>query len=88
MKVQKTGAVVEVDIHGLRAEDAEYRLRHLIDNAGSDVTEIVVIHGYNRGQTLRDMVWNTLSHPRIQTRLKSLNEGKSRILLKKPPRKR
>ena len=84
----KAGTKIEVDIHGLRVEDAEYRLRHLIDNAGAEVTEIVVIHGYNRGLALRDMVWNSLSHPRIQTRLRSLNEGQSRILLQKEKRRK
>lgn len=83
MKVKKAGAIIEVDLHGLRTEDAEYRLLHLIDHAGPEITEILVIHGYSRGQALRDMVRETLSHPRIKSRLKTLNEGQTRLLLRK-----
>ena len=38
---------------------------------------------YNNGQALRDMVRETLSHPRIKSRLKTLNEGQTRLLLRK-----
>lgn len=74
---------MEIDLHGLRTVDAEYRLRHLLDHAGPEITEIVVIHGYSHGQALRDMVRITLSHPRIKSRLKTLNEGQTRLILRK-----
>ena len=45
--------------------------------------ELLVIHGYNSGQKLRDMVRGRLKHPRIQSKLLSLNPGQTRILLKK-----
>ena len=64
-------------------DDAEYRLRHLLTNAGKDVKEVVVIHGYSRGTALRDMVRQDLTHPRIAAKLPTLNEGTTRLLLKK-----
>ena len=85
MKVTKPSpTVMEVDIHGLMASDAKARLEHLLTHAGSQVQEVVVIHGYSRGTVLRDMVRNQLKHPRIQAKLLSLNQGQTRILLKKP----
>ena len=75
---------MEVDIHGLMASDAKSRLEHLLTHAGPQVQEVVVIHGYSRGTVLRDMVRNQLKHPRIQAKLLSLNQGQTRILLKKP----
>ena len=42
-----------------------------------------VIHGYNGGQVLQNMVRSKLKHPRIQSKLLSLNPGQTRILLKK-----
>ena len=74
---------MEVDIHGLMVSDAKARLEHLLSNAGPQVEEVVVIHGYSRGTVLRDMVRNQLKHPRIQSKLLSLNQGQTRILLKK-----
>ena len=84
MKVSKPlPTVMEVDIHGLMASDAKARLEHLLSNAGPQVEEVVVIHGYSRGTVLRDMVRNQLKPPRIQSKLLSLNQGQTRILLKK-----
>ncbi len=77
-------SVMEVDIHGLMASDAKTRLEHLLSHAGPKIEEVVVIHGYSRGTVLRDMVRTQLKHPRIQTKLLSLNQGTTRILLKKP----
>jgi len=85
MKVTKPSpTVMEVDIHGLMTSDAKARLEHLLTHAGPQVQEVVVIHGYSRGTVLRDMVRNQLKHPRIQAKLLSLNQGQTRILLKKP----
>ena len=75
MKVSKPlPTVMEVDIHGLMASDAKARLEHLLSNAGPQVEEVVVIHGYSRGTVLRDMVRNQLKHPRIQSKLLSMNQ--------------
>ena len=83
MKVTKYPGKIEIDLHGLMRDDAEYRLRHLLTNAGKDVKEVVVIHGYSRGTALRDLVRQDLTHPRIAAKLPTLNEGNTRLLLKK-----
>lgn len=83
MKVEKSGNIIEVDIHGLRVDDAKYRLEHLLSSAAPNVTEVRVIHGYNNGQALRNMVRLKLKHPRISAKLLTLNPGETRILLKK-----
>lgn len=82
MKVKKTEKTIEIDIHGLMAEDAKKRLEHILSNAAPDVEEIRVIHGYNNGQALRDMVRKKLKHPRIEAKLLTLNPGETRLLLK------
>jgi DNA-nicking Smr family endonuclease len=82
MHVTKANKVVEVDIHGLTAEDAKRRLEHLLTHAAPGVEEVRIIHGYNGGQVLRDMVRLRLKHPRIQSKLISLNPGETRLLLK------
>jgi len=78
----KYGTTIEVDIHGLTAREAKRGLEQLLSHADKDITEIRVIHGYNGGQVLRDMVRKELKHPRISAKLISLNPGETRILLK------
>lgn len=79
---EKHGNVLEVDIHGMTAGEAKRALEQLLNRVDAKVTEIRVIHGYNGGQTLRDMVRLRLKHPRIAAKLVCLNPGETRILLK------
>lgn len=87
MHVSKTKSAMEVDLHGLTVEDAKRRLEHLLSHAGPEIREIRVIHGYNGGQALRDMVRVRLKHPRIATKLVTLNPGETRILLRAAEKK-
>ena len=82
MVTQRRGNVMEVNLHGLTAPDAKRQLEQRLSRIDAGVTERVVIHGYNNGQVLRDMVRKQLKHPRIQAKLLSLNPGQTRILLK------
>lgn len=82
MLTEKKGNILEVDIHGMRADDAKRQLEFLIGRAGSNIREIVVIHGYSHGQVLKQMVRTQLKHPRIESKLISLNDGQTRILIK------
>lgn len=82
MLTSQKGSVLTVDIHGMRSDDAKRQLERLLSRAGKDVREIVVIHGYSHGQVLKNMVRLELKHARIQSKLISLNEGQTRLLLK------
>ncbi len=82
MLISKQGSIIEVDIHGMRTDEAMRQLEFVISRAGTQVREIVVIHGYSHGHALMDMVRTSLHHPRISCKLPSLNAGKTRILLK------
>lgn len=87
MNVEKKGKTVEIDLHGLTVEDAKFRLEHFLSHVSPDVTEVRVIHGCNRGQALRDMVRLRLKHPRIASKLLTLNPGETRLLLNPPKKK-
>lgn len=83
MVVSGTGQpVMTVDIHGMTAADAKSQLQGLLSRIGPNTRELIVVHGYNGGQVLRDMVRGELKHPRIQSKLLSLNAGQTRLLLK------
>lgn len=78
----KYGNCIEVDIHGMTAQAAKRALEQLLNRTGKGISEIKVIHGYNSGQVLRDMVRKDLKHPRISAKLICLNPGETRIILK------
>ena len=50
MLVCKKGSILEVDIHGMRPEDAKRQLEFLITRAEKGTREMVVIHGYSHGR--------------------------------------
>ena len=39
--------IIEFDVHGMRTEEAVAAIQKQVDQAGSAVYEIRVIHGYN-----------------------------------------
>lgn len=82
MKIQRDKNQLKIDIHGMRVEPARFRLESIIQSCNAQVTEIVVIHGYNSGQALKDMV-RELQAPRIKQIRSSLNAGQTIIDLKK-----
>lgn len=82
MLATRTGNTMDADIHGMTAREAKRALEQLLSAAGKDVVEIRVIHGYHNGQILRDMVRKQLKHPRIASKLVSLNPGETRLILK------
>ena len=83
MRFKREGPVAVVDLHGVYEREARMLLEGWLNQAPEEVQELRVIHGYQRGTVLRDMVRNQLKHPRIQSKLLSLNQGQTRILLKK-----
>ena len=80
MRFQIQGTVATADLHGVYQQDAKDLL------SGAAVTELRVIHGYQRGTALRDMLRSGFSHPRVKAVLPSLNPGETRLVLKKAPR--
>lgn len=82
MRFKREGSVMTVDLHGTYAHTAKELLLNWLDHAPSSVSELRVIHGSNRGTVLRDMVRLELSHPKIKSKLLSLNPGETRLILK------
>ena len=75
---------IEIDLHGMEVLPAKKKLQKLIANCGSDVTEIVVIHGYRSGTGIKDMIATELKSKRIwEIQQSILNPGISTIYLKK-----
>ena len=45
---------IEIDLHGLRADEARKKIDTAIRKADNSVYRIKLIHGYHRGTSLRD----------------------------------
>ena len=82
MTEYRQGTIVELDIHGETEKSAMYLLTHWLSHAPADVKEVRVIHGCHGGTVLRDMVRKKLKHPRIASKLVTLNPGETRLILK------
>lgn len=56
MRFQRQGSLATVDLHGVYERDARDLLAGWLNTAPAEVTELRVIHGYQRGTALRDML--------------------------------
>ena len=47
--------IIEIDLHGLRTEQAKAKIDAAVRNASPSVYRIRLIHGYHGGTAIRDM---------------------------------
>jgi DNA-nicking Smr family endonuclease len=58
----KYDSITEIDIHGMRPEEAARTLSRLIDGASNTVYRIRVIHGYHRGNALQKAIYDEFDY--------------------------
>ncbi|WP_303863636.1 Smr/MutS family protein [Alkalibaculum bacchi] len=73
---------LEVDLHGMTVMEARSFLQKVFKNLSINITEVVVIHGNNRGDKLANMVRKDFKHKRIDRKILSLNGGITILRLK------
>lgn len=81
MNTHKFGFSIEVDIHGMTVMEAKRALEKLLNSCESSTKEIDVIHGYTGGQALLNLVRKDLKHKRIVSRILSLNQGVTTLII-------
>lgn len=72
---------VTVDLHNMGVWDAWNYLDRCISLAPKYTREIIVIHGYNNGTSLKNMVRKKYNNKRISSKFVSWNEGRTSLLL-------
>ena len=72
---------LEINLHNMQVAEAEYYLDKLITTAPSNVKEIIVIHGYKKGQALLNMVRKDFKHPRLKEKVIPYNKGITLLFL-------
>ena len=66
---------VTIDLHDMELLEATYHLEKLFETLPQDIKEVIVIHGYHKGQVLLNMVRKDFKHPRIKKKVIPLNKG-------------
>ena len=77
--------IIELDLHGMRAEEAKARIDKALDSAGTGIYRIRLIHGYHRGTSLARMIREEYSYgrePRVKRRESGSNDGITELVLK------
>ena len=78
-------SIIEVDVHGLSSSAAVSKIENLVNKAGSGVYRIRVIHGFNRGTSIRQAVYRELGYglnPRVKRIIPGENQGITEIVLR------
>ena len=69
-------AFVKIDLHGMRREEAISIIDKAIASADSTTYQIQLIHGYNRGTSLRTMIYDEYKYePKIKRIIPGDNPG-------------
>lgn len=72
---------IEIDLHGRTVEEARAMLSETLKKLPKGVREISVVHGYRGGTALREMV-RKYSHPKIERKILTLNQGITILIIK------
>ena len=73
---------IVLDLHDMQEDEARFYLEKTIDTASYKIKEIVVVHGYRKGQTILNMVRKEFKHKRIEKKVIPFNKGITLIYLK------
>ena len=76
-------AFVKIDLHGLRQDEAIKVINKAIAAADSTTYQIHLIHGYNRGTSLRSMIHDWYRYdPKVKRIMSGDNPGITVLVLK------
>ena len=71
----KYDSITEIDIHGMRAEEAVKALCRIIEEAPEHVYRIRVIHGYRRGNALQRAIYDEFDYFHTSDRVLRMEGG-------------
>ena len=74
---------VKLDLHGLRQDEAIKVINKAIRAADASTYQIQLIHGYNRGTSLRSMIYDEYRYePKVKRIIPGDNPGITILVLK------
>lgn len=76
-------AIIEIDLHGLNAYKARSHIDAALRKASGGVYIVRLVHGYNRGTIIRDMIHSTYAnHPKVIRIRQGVNPGITELVLR------
>ena len=78
-----TGALLELDLHGCTVYQAEIAIDAALRRAKAGTYRIRLIHGYQGGTALRNMIRTKYrSHPKVLRLEMGINQGQTDLVLR------
>lgn len=77
--------IIEMDVHGLTADQAVARIEDEIRKANSSTYRIRVIHGFNRGNMIQRAIYREIGHglnPKVLRIVGGDNPGVTELILR------
>jgi hypothetical protein len=71
----KYNSITEIDVHGMRPEEAVSFLTRTINGAPESVYRIRVIHGYHRGNALQRAIYDEFDYFHTSDRVLRMEGG-------------
>ena len=76
-------SVIELDLHGRNTHQARVAIDAALRRAGASVYRIRVIHGWNAGTAIRDLVREEYAcHPKVRRVAQGANPGITELVLR------
>ncbi len=76
--------IKEVDVHEMTSIHAKNKIMKVLKEIDYNVSVVRIIHGYNHGNVLKNMVRKEFrSHPKIERIELSLNQGITDLIVKR-----
>lgn len=74
---------VTLDLHGLTQEEAKKRIDKALASAGSGTYQLRLIHGFNRGTRLKNMIYDWYDlEPKVKRIIPGDNQGITILVLR------
>lgn len=77
-------AYQDIDLHNMTVAEAKRALDSFLNTVSPQCLEVTVIHGYNGGKAILNMVRRDYKHRRVERKILGLNQGSTTLVLKKP----
>jgi len=75
--------IIRIDLHGMRRDEAQVVIDHALSMINSGTYQIRLIHGFNRGVSLRDMIiYEYRDHPDVIRIAPGENRGITNLIIR------
>lgn len=75
--------IIEIDIHGYDKVNAKTYIDLVLKKSGGSVYRLRIIHGYNNGTELKNMIRSVYkNHPKVRRIEFGLNQGETDLILR------